>query len=125
MTTIAPGRYASLDRLPGTSGSAIQRQIATLKARVIARYKLEAVPGRPDELIWRIPTANVGRHRPVRLISIGYGCGTIRIRKHNLNRPRVWAETLDVQPNDGWHAAVFAFLDPFLSDPNRPLGPDA
>ena len=43
------GAYASLDRLPGVTGSSVQRQIATLKARLIARYKLEAIPGRPEE----------------------------------------------------------------------------
>lgn len=119
MTKIAPapGRYASLDRLPGVTGSSVQRQMATLKARLIARYKLEAIPGRPDELLWRIPAAALPEDDPTRTISIGYGCGTIRIRRHGVSRPRTWEDWIDVQPNDGWHGVVFSYLDQFLSDP--------
>lgn len=99
-------RYADPSRLPGLIGSSTQRQIATLKARITARYKLAAVPGRPDEL--RQPMTG-------RVVSIGYGCGTIRLRKHGGPRNRTWVEILDIQPNDGWHAEVYSFLDAFFT----------
>lgn len=116
------GRYASLDRLPGNTGSSIQRQMATLKARLIARYRLHTVPGRPEELAQQTIDVEIdGQHQDTyhgKTVSIGYGCGTIRIRKHD---GRQWIQHLDLQPNDGWHAQVYQFLDSWMSyvDPNK------
>ncbi len=108
-------RYADLDRLPGISGSSIQRQMATLKARLVARYKLHTVPGRPEELSQATITVEYeGQPQGEyigKTVSLGYGCGTIRVRKHDGRR---WIDHIDLQPNDGWHGQVYAFLDRWM-----------
>lgn len=96
-------RYSDLSPLPSASGPDVQRQMASLKVRLIARYKLHAVPGRPEEL-----EQNGGTGK---LISLGYGCKTIRIRKHN---GREWTDWIDLQIQEGWHAEVYAFLDRYF-----------
>lgn len=82
-----------------TTGSDVQRMMSTLRARLVARYRLSAVPGRPEELTQK-ETGNT--------VSLGYGCKTIRIRKHD---GREWVDTIDLQIRDGWHADVYHFLD--------------
>lgn len=108
-------RYADLDRLPGITGSSIQRQMATLRARLVARYKMHTVPGRPEELAQPTITVEhegrIVREYSGRVVSLGYGCGTIRVRKHD---GRQWIDHIDLQPNDGWHGQVYAFLDEFM-----------
>lgn len=112
---VRSGRYASLDRLPGVAGSQVQRQLAAMKVRLIARYGLFTVPGRPEELIQPAQTRQAPGGLSGRTISIGYGCGTIRIRKHGGRGQRTWEDWIDIQPNDGWHAQVYDFLDGWLS----------
>lgn len=103
-----------------TTGSDVHRMMATLKARLVARYKLHAVPGRPEELEANRPVLNppIEMGKPIQVgepgkrISIGYGCKTVRIRQHD---GRNWTETLDLQIGDGWHEQVYAFLDPYYN----------
>lgn len=111
------GFYSDDSRISGPTGSDVQRQLASLKARLIARYKLHTVPGRPEELEANRPILNgqpvMGKPivvgDPGKVISLGYGCGTIRIRKHN---GREWTDWIDLQvTNAGWHDEVYAFLD--------------
>lgn len=97
---MADTRYASLDRLPGATGSDAQNGIARLKARLIARYGLISDPRKPEELV-----SGEGRR-----ISIGYGCGTIRIRQHE---GREWTATLDIQTASTF-GQVYEFLDPYF-----------
>lgn len=61
-------------------------QIAWIKAKLVARYKLAAVPGRPEEL--RQPGTDRG-------VSVQYGTFQIRVR---LMEGRRWVATLDLQP---------------------------
>jgi hypothetical protein len=93
--------YASLDRLPAPTGSAAQQQLARMQARMVARYRLVAVPGRPEELVQ--PGTGLG-------VSIGYGCKTIRVRGM---AGREWAESLthDFQIAEGWGNTLYALLD--------------
>lgn len=104
--------YSSDERLPQTTGSDVQRVMSTLRARLVARYRLSAVPGRPEEL--------TQASAPGRTISLGYGCKTVRIRKHGGPTGRDWADHLDIQIREGWHAEVYAFLDQFMGfDPRK------
>lgn len=64
-------------------GSQAQRQIAQMRARAIARYLLVAVPGRPEEL------SQPGTDKR---ISVGYGCGQIRVRTQ---QGRTWLDWQD------------------------------
>lgn len=123
------GQYADLNRLPGLTGSQIQRQMATMKARLIARYRLTATPGRPEELVQSRPILNgpIEMGKPVMVgepghtVSLGYGCGTVRVRKHGGEGDRVWIDTRDVLIREGWHAEVYEFLDQFFGyvDPKQ------
>lgn len=107
MTAQVTARYSDLSRLPGPTGDTVQRQMATLKARLVARYGLRSTPGRPEELTrWLLGAEQA------QTVSVGYGCGTIRIRQHDGRR---WADWIDIQVNDGWHAEVYAYLDPFFN----------
>ena len=99
MSVATEARYASTDPLPLTTGSDIQRQLASMKARLVARYKLVAVPGRPEEL----EQTSTGKR-----VSLGYGCKTVRVRKQ---QGRTWLDRIDLQIAEGWHAEVYAFLD--------------
>ena len=100
MSTIAvEARYASIDPLPMTTGSDVQRQLASMRARLVARYKLVAVSGRPEEL----EQTSTGKR-----VSLGYGCKTVRVRKQ---QGRTWIDRIDLQIAEGWHAEVYAFLD--------------
>lgn len=83
------------------SGSDAQRVIAMIRARLTARYKLTAVPGRPEEL----STGGLTDRR----VSLGYGCKTIRIRRQ---QGREWIDRIDIQIKEDWHAEVYTFLDP-------------
>jgi hypothetical protein len=89
---------------PTSTGAEAQRQLAQMKARLIARYKLVAVPGRSEELVK--PGTKLG-------VSLGYGCKTIRVRAM---RGRVWLDdlTVDYQIQEGWGAGLYGQLDQFL-----------
>ena len=80
MSTIAvEARYASIDPLPMTTGSDVQRQLASMRARLVARYKLVAVSGRPEEL----EQTSTGKR-----VSLGYGCKTVRVRRQQRSEER-------------------------------------
>lgn len=116
-TTTPVARYTTIDRLPVPPGGAAQQQLARMRARLIARYNLEAIPGRPEELIKPGSVAGV---------SLGYGCKTVRVRGMI---GREWVESLthDFQIGEGWGNALYALLDlhfgfaPHQSFPIRPL----
>lgn len=113
MSTLATrvGLYSDNSPLPGVTGSGIQRQMASLKARLIARYKLHSVPGRPEELTGNLLGVETALDR---VVSLGYASKTIRIRKHGGESNRTWVDYIDVQLNAGWHDEVYAFLDSFF-----------
>lgn len=94
----AAGVYSDDSQLPQPSGSDIQRTIAQIRARLVARYKLTEVPGRPEELTDR----NDAR------VSLAYAHRSIRLRKQN---GRDWISHIDLQVNDAWGTEVYAFLD--------------
>lgn len=96
--TARPGSGAGL---PSTGGDA-QRQIARMRAHLIARYKLVAVQGRPEEL----------EHPNGRRVSLGYGSKTIRVR---LQEGRDWKERHDFQIAEGWGAVLYAMCDPWFA----------
>lgn len=82
------------------TGADVQRMTAAIHARLVARYRLVAVPGRPEEL---------ADPKNDRRVSLGYGCRTIRVR---IQQGRTWINRIDLQIGDGWHSEVFDFCDP-------------
>lgn len=101
ISTTPVARYTSTEPILTTSGGEAQAQLARMKARLIARYKLEAVPGRPEEL------AQPGTDRRV---SLGYGCKTIRVRGM-VGRNWIDELTHDFQIIEGWSNALYSMLD--------------
>lgn len=100
-------------RLATSTGSQVQEQMARMKARLVARYKLAAVPGRAEEL--------VSIELPQRGVSLGYGCKTIRVRAMV---GRDWVDHADFQIGEGWGSDLYALLDShfhFLQRPSRSL----
>jgi hypothetical protein len=79
-----------------------------MKARLVARYRLAAVSGRPEELVR--PSTSQG-------VSLGYGCKTIRVR---LMQGREWVETHDFQIKDDWQDRLDAMCDEWFG-PITPL----
>jgi hypothetical protein len=100
-TTTKIDRYTSNEPILTTSGGDAQNQLARMKARAVARYNLEAIPGRPEEL--RQPGTDKG-------VSFGYGCKTIRVRAMT---GRNWLDHLthDFQVSEGWGNVLYALLD--------------
>lgn len=92
------GVYADDSQLPQPTGSDAQRTIASIHARLVARYRLSAVPGRPEELA----------DQNDRRVSLAYASRSIRIRKQ---QGRTWLDHIDLVINEGWHAEVYRFLD--------------
>lgn len=90
---------------PPTTGADAQRQFARMYARLVAQYRLAAVPGRPEELV---------RPGTSRGVSLGYGCKTIRVR---LMLGREWESTRDFQIKDGWAAPLYEFCDAWFEQP--------
>lgn len=91
-----------------------ERVISRLRARLIARYRLVAVPGRPEELEQR---------RSGRRVSVVYGGhGSIRVRKQD---GRVWTGRIDQNTGTldlGRYGEVYDMLDPhFLALPVSPV----
>jgi hypothetical protein len=83
-----------------------------MKARIIARYKLAAVPGRPEELVTPLKS---GRRQLG--VSMGYGCKTIRVRTMV---GREWLDYIDFQIKEGWGSELYGFLDVHFGPP-RPM----
>jgi hypothetical protein len=88
-----------------TTGSDAQTQLARMKARLVARYRLSAVAGRPEELV---------RPGTSRGVSLGYGCKTIRVR---LMLGRVWAGSVDFQIHEGWQTKLDELVDEWFGKP--------
>lgn len=88
-----------------TTGSEAQAQLGRMTARLVARYRLTAVPGRTEELI---------RPGSPRGVSLGYGCRTIRVRTM---LGREWTGWHDFQIGDGWQAALDELVDEWLGQP--------
>jgi hypothetical protein len=78
-----------------------QVQMGRMRARLIARYQLAAVPGRPEELIK--PGTDLG-------VSLGYGCKTIRVRGM-VGRCWLARLTADFQLGEGWGNDLYRLLD--------------
>lgn len=104
--TTPVGKYTSDDRLPTIVGGDAQVQIHQMRNRIAARYRLVAVPGRPEEL--RQSDGIPSLHPDLR-VSLGYGCRTIRVRTQ---RGHEWLKTVDFQIEDGWAARLYELLDP-------------
>lgn len=85
------------------TGSMVQEQFGRMKARLVARYRLVAVPGRPEELV---STRTPGM--PRRGVSLGYGCRTIRVR---LMLGREWVHAEDFQIREGWGIPLAELCD--------------
>lgn len=98
-------RYADLAPMASPTGSDAHRAMSTLYARLVARYRLSAPPGRQEELT---------QARTGKTISLGYGCKTIRIRKHGGPTGRTWVDYLDIPIGVGWLGDVYAYLDQFM-----------
>lgn len=96
------GKFERAARPDTITGSDVQRMVAAIRARLVARYRLVAVPGRSEEL---------EDPRNGKRVSLGYGSRTIRIRRQ---QGRMWLDCRDLQirVDSGWHAEVFAYLDP-------------
>lgn len=94
-----------------TTGSDVQAQFGRMKARLVARYQLAAVRGRPEELV---------RPRTSRGVSLGYGCKTIRVR---LMVGREWQGSIDFQIKDDWQDRLDALCDGFFGKPRPVPGP--
>lgn len=80
-----------------------QALIARMRAGAVARYRLVAVPGRPEEL------AQPGTDKRV---SIVYGgLGSVRVRRQN---GREWREHMEIKVEDSpdMAAELLRFLDP-------------
>lgn len=82
------------------TGGEAQRQMARFRSRIVARYKLVAVPGRPEEL--RQPTTDLR-------VSLGYACKTIRVRTQ---QGRTWLDWRDYRIAEGQYKALYDQLDP-------------
>jgi hypothetical protein len=117
LMTTPVGKYTSMDKLPTTTGSDVQAQYARMMARLVARYKLAAVPGRPEELI--VP----GRDRGA---SMGICGKSIRVR---LMHGRQWLRSIDFQIEEGWQKKLYDACDTYFGRcpvaDNPDLGNDA
>lgn len=90
--------------------------IAQIRAIFTSRYRLAAVPGRPEELRATNKTGRVAAGHDHR-VSIQYGCQTVRIR---LMVGRRWTHVVDIQLGDpGWRLKIlpeadvhFGFISP-------------
>jgi hypothetical protein len=100
----------SEDRRLGTgickTGDSPQRFIDVTRARLIARYRMHSIPGRPEEL--------ESNDWPQKIVSFAYSGGQMRIRKHGVQDNRNWDEVRDFQLRDGWLADVYEYLDDFF-----------
>lgn len=105
--------YDTTERLPTPTGGDAQAQFGQMKARLVARYKLVAVPGRPEELI--SPETEEGALS--RGVSLGYGCRSIRVR---LMAGRDWIRTEDFQIQADWRVRLFEMCDTYFNY----VGPD-
>lgn len=84
----------------GGTGGLAQRQLAQMKAHMIARHKLATVKGRPEEM--ELPGSGLG-------VSISYGCRQVRVR---LMEGREWLAVADFQPGRPWRDRLNKITDP-------------
>lgn len=85
------------------------RFISITRARLVARYRMHTIPGRPEEL-----ETNA---EPKCVVSFGYSGGTMCIRKHGGLTNREWVDSRDFRLRDGWLDEVYEYLDSFLGLP--------
>jgi hypothetical protein len=93
-----------------------QRYIAITRARLIARYRMHSIPGRPEELEHNLAVTGDVR----RVISIAYAGGEMRIRKHGGHNNRKWVDVRDFRLRDGWLDEVYEYLDMFFGVGTEP-----
>jgi hypothetical protein len=86
--------------------SAPDRFISITRARLIARYRMHTIPGRPEEL-----ETNA---EPKCVVSFAFSGGEMRIRKHGGLTNREWVDSRDFRLRDGWLSEVYEYLDSFL-----------
>jgi hypothetical protein len=86
--------------------TAPDRFISITRARLIARYRMHTLPGRPEEL-----ETNAS---PKLVVSLAYSGGEMRIRQHGGNGNREWVDVRDFRLRDGWLSEVYDYLDPFI-----------
>lgn len=82
------------------------RFISITRARLVARYRMHTLPGRPEEL--------ETNGSPKRVVSLAYCGGEMRIRKHGGEGNRDWTEVRDFRLRDGWLSEVYDYLDDWL-----------
>lgn len=98
------------------TGGDCQVQMAKMRARFIARYRLVEVPGRPEEL----------EHTKTGLrVSMGLSSKSIRVRSQ---QGRMWLDWIDVAvrpAGEGWQDETLAFLDEHFGyiDPSKIKAP--
>lgn len=98
-----------------------ERFISITRARLIARYRMHTIPGRPEELETNrvfVVASGTGEDRQFgeqkRIVSFGFAGGELRIRQHGGEKNRDWVDTRDFRLRDGWLADVYEYLDEFL-----------
>lgn len=92
-----------------------ERFISITRARLVARYRMRTIPGKPEELeTYASFPAVPGTGIMHRVVSLAYSGGEMRIRKHGGLRNRDWIEVRDFRLQDGWLGEVYDFLDSFL-----------
>lgn len=82
------------------------RFMSITRARLVARYRMHTIPGRPEEL-----ETNAS---PKCVVSFGFAGGEMRIRKHGGLDNREWVDARDFRLRDGWLSEVYDYLDEFL-----------
>jgi hypothetical protein len=99
------------------------RFISITRARLIARYRMHTIPGKPEELETNLTIEPL---RGKLVVSLAYSGGELRIRKHGGERNRDWIEVRDFRLRDGWLSEVYDFLDDwmgYVSPANIPTRP--
>lgn len=96
-----PGFHSTIGPKPDPAA-----YLAITKARLISRYRMHTIPGRPEEL----ETNGDAK----RVISLAYCGGEMRIRKHGGKGNREWGEVRDFRLHDGWLMQVYDYLDTFF-----------
>lgn len=116
---------ATFDQVPGITHpirvDTPDRFISITRARLIARYRMHTIAGRPEELETNqvfVVTAGTGEDRLFseqrRVVSFAFSGGEMRIRKHGGPDNRDWIEVRDFQLRDGWLSEVYDFLDTWM-----------
>lgn len=99
------------------TGDSPQRFLAVTRAKLVARYRMHSVPGRPEELVTNDSFEKT--------ISFAFAGGEMRIRQHGGDNQREWVDHRDFRLRDHWLLEVFDYLDPFFGyiDPKNIKAP--